>query len=369
MNLMYVNTLVFKNSLFTFYYFFDIIVKIIQHGELMKKYLINDKGVFYKANLHTHTTLSDGVFSPEQIKQIYLDLGYSIVAYTDHDLFIPHNDLTDDKFLALNGYEWEIYEEPYTKGKRDTRSIHACVIARSPDMCTPIGCHREKYYIQNNYENRKLVKFDENEPDFERNYTTECINTFFKKAEDAGFFITYNHPTWNGETYEQYIEYENMHAFEIFNTGCYVGGYDEYNPRVFDDFLRSGKKIYCVATDDTHKQADVAGGWVNIKAEKLEYKTIMNALFDGQFYSSNGAEIKELYIEGDEVTIETSPAQSIVMNCGTRRLQCKKNTDGSPVTKATFKVFPYDKYIRFTVRGLNGEWANSNAYDVYELLK
>ena len=130
----------------------------------MKKFLINDNGQFYKANLHTHTTLSDGKFSPEQIKEHYFNLGYSIVAFTDHDLFICHNDLTDDKFLALNGFEWELYEEPYVKGKRDTRSMHACVIARSPDMVTPVGYHREKYYIQDNYENRKLVKFDKNEP-------------------------------------------------------------------------------------------------------------------------------------------------------------------------------------------------------------
>ncbi len=336
----------------------------------MKKYLISEKGNFYKANLHTHTTLSDGKLSPEQIKKAYMDKGYSVVAYTDHDLFIPHNDLTDDKFLALNGFEWEIYENPYTKAKRDTRSAHACAIARSPDMRTPVCYHREKYYLSgSNYINRKLVEFDESEPDFERYYTADCINTFFKKAKDAGFFVTYNHPTWNGETYEQYIKYEHMHAFEIFNTGCYNGGYDEYNPRVFDDFLRAGKKIYCLATDDTHKQEEIGGGWVNIKAEKLEYETIMNALFDGQFYASSGAEIKELYIEDDIVTIKTSPAQYIIMNCGIRRLGCVKNVDGTPVTEAKFKVHPYDKYIRFTVRGFNGEWANTNAYPVDELLK
>lgn len=335
----------------------------------MRKYLISEKGQFYKANLHTHTTLSDGKLTPEQVKEAYSSLGYSIVAYTDHDLFICHNDLTDDKFLALNGFEWEIYEEPYTKGKRDTRAMHACVIARSPDTTTPVGYHREKYYIQDNYENRKLVKFDKNEPDFERDYSAECINSFFKMAKDKGFFVTYNHPTWNGETSEQYLSYENMHAFEIFNTGCYNGGYDEYNPRVFDDFLRSGKKIYCIAADDMHKPTEVGGGWVCIKAEKLDYTAIMKALISGQFYSSNGMEIKNIYIEDDLVTIETSPAKQIIMSCGIRRLSSKKNADGSLVETATFKVYPYDKYIRFTVRGENGTWANSNAYFTDEILK
>ena len=37
----------------------------------MKKYLINEGGNFYKANLHCHTTLSDGRLTPEQIKENY----------------------------------------------------------------------------------------------------------------------------------------------------------------------------------------------------------------------------------------------------------------------------------------------------------
>lgn len=336
----------------------------------MKKYLLSKEGNFYKANLHCHTTLSDGVFSPEEIKKIYSDLGYSVVAYTDHNLFITHNELTDDTFLALNGFEWEVYEEPYVQGRRDTRAMHACAIAHSPDIVKPVCYHREKYYIQgDSYINRILVKYDENEPDFEREYSVDCINYFFKKAVEKGFFVTYNHPTWNGENYDQYINYNGCHAFEIFNTGCFNGGYDEYNPRVFDDFLRAGKKIYCTATDDTHKMKDVGGGFVMINAEKLDYPSVMKALFDGQFYSSSGVEIKNLFIENDLITIETSPAKSIIMSCGCRRIGQVKNADGSLVTKATFKVYPYDKYVRFTVRGENGTWANTNAYYTEDLLK
>ena len=43
----------------------------------MKKYLLPEKGTFYKANLHTHTTVTDGKFSPEEIKEIYKAHGYS----------------------------------------------------------------------------------------------------------------------------------------------------------------------------------------------------------------------------------------------------------------------------------------------------
>ena len=95
----------------------------------------------------------------------------------------------------------------------------------------------------------------------------------------------------------------------------------------------------------------------------------MKALFDGQFYSSTGPEIKELYIEDDMVTIKTSPAKQITMSCGVRRLKSVKAIDGQPVVEAQFKVFPYDKYIRFTVRDFDGNNANTNAYSIDTLLK
>ena len=70
----------------------------------MKKHLLPESGNFYKANLHCHTVLSDGCLTPEEVKEIYKNAGYSVVAYTDHDILIPHHaELSDDEFLALNG--------------------------------------------------------------------------------------------------------------------------------------------------------------------------------------------------------------------------------------------------------------------------
>ena len=39
----------------------------------MRKYLISNEGQFYKANLHCHTTFSDGKRTPQEIKEIYND--------------------------------------------------------------------------------------------------------------------------------------------------------------------------------------------------------------------------------------------------------------------------------------------------------
>ena len=70
----------------------------------MKTYLIpNTKQ--YKANLHCHTVLSDGQKTPEQIKQEYKAKGYSVIAYTDHEYIVNHQDLNDENFIAITAYE------------------------------------------------------------------------------------------------------------------------------------------------------------------------------------------------------------------------------------------------------------------------
>ena len=67
--------------------------------------LLPSEGTFYKANLHTHSTYSDGHLTPLQLKERYQAEGYSILAYTDHNILLHHQELTDETFLALCGYE------------------------------------------------------------------------------------------------------------------------------------------------------------------------------------------------------------------------------------------------------------------------
>ena len=71
----------------------------------MKKHLISNGGKFYKANLHMHTTISDGNMTPEEVKKAYMEKGYSIVAFTDHEVMVPHPELTDENFLAITSTE------------------------------------------------------------------------------------------------------------------------------------------------------------------------------------------------------------------------------------------------------------------------
>ena len=85
----------------------------------MKTYLLPQEGQFYKANLHAHTIMSDGHDTPEEVKEIFQRMGYSIVAYTDHDLFVDRSHLCDEHFLALNGLELAINGRNFGRGYKN----------------------------------------------------------------------------------------------------------------------------------------------------------------------------------------------------------------------------------------------------------
>ena len=63
----------------------------------IKVFISKDKKQF-KANLHCHSTISDGRLTPEELKEAYKNAGYQVLAITDHCFPCPHNDLTDDEF-------------------------------------------------------------------------------------------------------------------------------------------------------------------------------------------------------------------------------------------------------------------------------
>ena len=334
----------------------------------MKKFLLPESGNFYKANLHCHTNLSDGYLSPEQVKEHYKSKGYSIVAYTDHDILIPHDELNDESFLALHGFEMEI-NEPKDASFNFIKTCHICFIGIEPDNITQPLWHREHYQFKNAVKHRHLVKFDESEPDYVRHYGHEGISDIMQKARAKGFFVTYNHPAWSKERYPDYIGYKGMHAMEMFNGGCIRSGYEDYNFAAYDDFLCSGNKIYCIGADDNHNMPNLKSryddsGWAFtvIKAESLDYRTITKALEEGNFYASEGPEIYDLWIEDDKIHIKTSPVDSICINYQHRASQRIMHEDCSPVTEAELVYRPDYGYFRITITDKNGKHACTNAY-------
>lgn len=333
----------------------------------MKKYLLPYNIDGYKANLHCHTTVSDGSCTPQQVKDFYMERGYSVVAYTDHNVLVSHPELNDKNFLALNGLEYDVTQEA-REGLPFRKTCHFCAIALEQDNLTQPCWHRSKYLTRGAVEHRDSVLHDENQPDWERIYTPEEISRMMKEVASKGFFVTYNHPTWSLEQYPEYMNYEGMHAIEMFNGACIVEGFDDYNPRVYDDMLFGGKRIYGIGADDNHLRytegayCDGGHAFTVIKADKLEYRAVTKALEDGMFYASEGPVIHNLWFEDGKVVIETSPVVRMYANYGYRVAKPINAEAGEYVTRAEFPWDEKYQWMRVTIVDEHGKRACTNAY-------
>ena len=62
-------------------------------------------GKWYKGNLHTHTTLSDGTKTPEELVELYKEKGYDFLSITDHSIVAKTTHFTEEEFLMIPGEE------------------------------------------------------------------------------------------------------------------------------------------------------------------------------------------------------------------------------------------------------------------------
>ncbi len=327
----------------------------------MKKVLLDSNKNYYKANMHCHSTYSDGKQRIEEIKEDYLKEGYSVVAFTDHEFLMDNSHLSDENFLAITSCEIAIKQiaNMSTFVKRDMKVCHLNLYSMNEhNVNTP--CYNSVYdHFSAKGEAKNIVI---PKTSYERVYGAEGINEIIKKATDEGFLVAYNHPRWSLETARDYLEYKGLWAVEIFNTSCWRNGYFEYDINTYDDFLREGEKIACVAGDDNHGLDDRFGGHIMINAEKLDYATIMNALKNHDFYASTGARINGLYVEGKTAHISVPKGKYVVMTTGIRRTEIKELSKEADLNDIKFEITDADKYIRFDVADEDGKRANTCAY-------
>lgn len=340
--------------------------------EIMKKYLLPEKGMFYKANMHTHTTVSDGRMSPEEIKKAYTEKGYSIVAYTDHDILMPHNDLSDEKFLAITACEIEI-NLYHTLGTYPfIKTYHLNLYSENSEKAVMPVWDSDYVFPQV----KPLISEEQKRVEYKREYTIDKVNEAIALAKAEGFFVSYNHPVWSLQDYADYSGLEGIWGVECFNSDCVRVGMQDTD-RPLNDMLTLGKRVFPLATDDTHHPEDCFGGFIMVKAEKLEYATVVEALKKGDFYASTAPEIKELYIENGVVHIATSPVQSITLNTERRYALTAKDDSGN-LTSATFDLRGFiketeetpkwrDAFFRITVKDAQGKVAYTRAYFLDEM--
>lgn len=338
----------------------------------MKKYLLPKEGAFYKANLHTHTTVSDGKFTPEEIKKVYSEQGYSIVAFTDHEVMVPHTELTDDNFLAITGVEVGVTEN----GNYDflfKKCYHLNLYSKNPYR-TAFSTFNEKDVVLEH--SRSYVTEEQKKYCYERTYSIDCVNEMIKMANDEECFVSLNHPVWSLQNYVDYISLNGLWAVEWYNNGVSRWGlYETFQP--IDDLLRIGKHVYPIATDDTHIPEDRFGGFVMVKSPVLKYEEVYEALKKGDFYSSENPLIEELSIENGIIHIKTSEVKRIIISAYDRCGFPVNAKEGKYLTDEYIDLNWFlrhakenqddNSYIRITIIDEFGRRAYTRAYLLSEL--
>jgi hypothetical protein len=271
-------------------------------------------GRFWRGNLHTHSTLSDGALTPEQVVEAYKDAGYDFLQLSDH---------------FMECYNWPIADTRRWRSNNFTTLIGAELHAPS----TSVG---ELWHIV-----AAGLPLD-----FASPAPNETGPEIASRARAQGAFVAIAHPAWSRLTIEDGRALEAAHAVEVYN---HSNGLETDRGEGFyllDQLLNEGRRLTAIAADDAHFRHgdfDAFGGFVEVKAETLEPEALVQALKDGHFYSSQGPRIYDVSINAREASVSCSPVHAISLVTGVSRATFKI---GRHITEATFDLSKLGKDYR-----------------------
>ena len=238
--------------------------------------LFREDGVWLRCQFHAHTTNSDGEPSPPALCDHDADLGFDVLAITDHwhvtdvdhdrIVVIPSSELTarsasahgEAEVLALGVSELPGASEPFP----DIESLAAWIVERGG---VPFLCH----------------------------------------------------PYWSGLRAEDVLAAPSLAGIEIWNGGSEVMQGNGLSTVHWDDVIQQGRLLLGLATDDCHSPGEDSGfGWTWVLARERSAGAVIDALRRGRFYASAGPGLLDVVIEEESVVVRCSPARSVRLRSG-----------------------------------------------------
>lgn len=279
---------------------------------------------WYRGNLHTHTTLSDGQKSPEEAVALYKEKGYDFLALTDH--WVLSETVETPDFLLLSGIE-------YDTGKTVRDGITHIVGVGMEEAPALAHTHQPPQQI-----------IDE-------------INR-------CGGLAFLAHPAWSLNRPDHIEKLNGLAGAEIYNTTSS----SPWNARpdsglLLDEVFSFGKLLPCTAADDAHwYNGDEARSFLMVKAEELTRAAILNALRNGDFYATQGPRLS-VSIKNGRVMVSCSPVDEIQFFSDT--VYCPDRvTRGRNITCGEYAVKPTDTYVRVEIMDSKGTRAWSSPIPV-----
>jgi len=286
-------------------------------------------GQWLKGNLHTHTTASDGVRTPQETVDHYSQNGYDFLSITDHGA------ITDPTSLNSHGMTLIPGEEICLGDSQAGTNTHMVAV--------------------NIKEALPLTDF---------NQATDPQEAIDLTALQGGFMII-AHPYWSGLHMSDLLRLRGYLGVEIYNTSCDVYRGTGYSAQHIDALIAAGKRPLIFATDDHHgapepmKPSDACGAWIMVKSMGKTTQSIIKAIEGGLFYASNGPTIHSVEAKPDGIHVETSPVKHITF-VSTPSLGARFTALDTPLTEYTYPGRPGETYVRIEATDYEGRVAWTN---------
>jgi len=284
----------------------------------------------FKANLHTHTTHSDGKYTPEEIIGLYSEAGYDVLAFTDHRASNPVSTYDGRGMTLLSGME-----------------VHPIGPRGIPWHLLALGTPED---FRNN-------------PEWGGQQAADAIRAA------GGIFFT-AHPYWCGFTSAEILTLQGSLGIEVYNTSTrYIG--KAFNMQLWDECLNQQANYTALAVDDVHGARDLFKGFTMICAEDASPKALLKALAEGSFYASQGPMFQKISLENRVFEAEFTPCQEVILLSNGSRGFLGATTDDagphSPVRtcqefRCNLSDLPSGSYVRCQIRDSQGNYAWSNPF-------
>lgn len=239
-----------------------------KNGKVMNWY--GEQRLALKANLHSHTTKSDGRFDPQELIRLYAERDYDVLALTDHRQILDPSPYDPHGMVMIQGGELNPNNPP------GLMRWHIVALDVPLDF---------EYAFPGN-------------PDVSAQDLIDAINA-------AGGLAVVAHPYWCNFSSEVVKTVKNYFAMEVYNSQC--RDVDRaYSVQTWDELLLDGLKVNVIAVDDVHSAPALFRGWTMICAKERTVESVMDALRNGEFYATQGPEFYKFEIKDDTLTVEFS---------------------------------------------------------------
>lgn len=249
----------------------------------------------YKANLHTHTTASDGDVTLSDMVQAYYDAGYDILAITDHGVI--NTGWRDERktngifngFRKVSPMSEEQYERLTTGADRNGRGI--------VDITGGVECNMA--VVSKTHVNGYFTTYGQGIWGYENDYKTAT-----QRIEKMGGFSVLNHVgDWvNSNNFPErsheamYISYfadiftsaKSCLGMEIMNNTDNVTRSDR---ALWDELLKvvipTGRNIWAFADDDSEQLNEVGRSFELFPLAENTEENVKNAMENGSFFAAS----------------------------------------------------------------------------------